>query len=62
VANIRLISRQAIFMMLVTEPFNRMTKADDLERWFEQQLLAGPMAEVSSVPGAQQPEPDKPTD
>jgi hypothetical protein len=53
VANIRLISRQAIFMMLVTEPFNRMTKADDLERWFEQQLLAGPMPEEDSVPDAQ---------
>jgi Apea-like HEPN len=62
VANVRLISRQAIFMMLVTEPFNKMIKADDLERWFEQQLLAGPMPEVDSVPGVQKPEPDKPTD
>jgi hypothetical protein len=39
-----------------------MIKADDLERWFEQQLLAGPMPEVDSVPGVQKPEPDKPTD
>lgn len=58
VASIRLISRQAIFMMLVTEPFNRMTKCNDLERWFEQRLLAGRALELDSASDAQKPDPD----
>jgi hypothetical protein len=60
-ANIRLISRQAIFMMLTVEPFNKMAKGDDLERWFEQQLLAGPALEPDSAPDAQEPDSDKQT-
>lgn len=41
VAIIRDILKQAIFSVLVTEPFCRMTKCNELDTWFEEQLLAG---------------------
>ncbi len=48
VATIRDILKQAIFTVLVTEPFCSMTKCDELDAWFEEQVLAG-----SAVPATQ---------
>jgi hypothetical protein len=48
VATIRDLLKQAVFSALVTKPFCTMTKCDELDRWFEEQLLAGTAGENGS--------------
>jgi hypothetical protein len=48
VATIRELAKHAIFTALVTEPFCKMTKFEELDKWFEEQLLAGTAHETAS--------------
>jgi hypothetical protein len=51
-SKIRWLAKTALLIMLVREPFSRMKTQEELEEWFQTQLLAGTVSVSSSREGA----------